>query len=157
MKDQINYQDQFSNTGSVILRYGLAIVLIWIGILKFSTYEAEGIKPLVDHSPFLSWGYQLMSTANFSVLIGIAEILSGVLVGISFLSPRISVWGSYLGIATFVVTLTFLFSTPGIIQPDHTFPFISPMPGQFIIKDIVLLGASVWTAGESRLEIARDR
>ncbi len=32
-----------------------------------------------------------------------------------------------------------------------SFPFISPMPGQFLLKDFVLLEASVWTAGESLL------
>lgn len=31
----------------------------------------------------------------------------------------------------------------------YGFPFPSPMPGQFLAKDIVLLGAAIWTAGEA--------
>jgi reactive chlorine resistance protein C len=28
-------------------------------------------------------------------------------------------------------------------------PALSAMPGQFLLKDVVLLGASVWSLGES--------
>jgi len=49
----------------------------------------------------------------------------------------------------FVTTLTFLFSTPGVIEPSLGFPALSVLPGQFILKDTVLLGAAMWTAGES--------
>jgi len=38
-----------------VLRYGLALVIGWIGVMKFTGYEAQGIEPLVAHSPLLSW------------------------------------------------------------------------------------------------------
>ncbi|MBA3316986.1 MAG: DUF417 family protein, partial [Gemmatimonadales bacterium] len=44
---------------------------------------------------------------------------------------------------------TFLFTTPGVWQPGYGFPFPSPMPGQFIAKDLILLGAAIWSAGEA--------
>ena len=140
---------RLENLGIKIIRYGLAIVLIWIGILKFTSYEAEGIKPLVENSPLLSWTYGLFGVEGFSKVLGIIEIALGVLICCRPFSPKISAVGSIGGIITFVITITFLLSTPGIIQPGYNFPFISPMPGQFIIKDFVLLGASVWTAGEA--------
>ena len=37
--------------GEFLLRYGLVLVLGWIGAMKFTAYEAEGIKPLVETSP----------------------------------------------------------------------------------------------------------
>ena len=43
--------------GGGIVRYGLALVLGWIGALKFTAYEAKGIEPLVSHSPLTSWAY----------------------------------------------------------------------------------------------------
>ncbi|RYU89597.1 DUF417 family protein [Mucilaginibacter terrigena] len=150
-KHDFRNENQLLTFGSGILRYGLAIVLIWIGILKFTTYEAEGIKPLVEHSPVLSWGYQLMSVSAFSMVIGFIEILSGILISLVSFSPKISVFGSYGAIVTFLITLTFLISTPGIIQPAYQFPFISPQPGQFLLKDIVLLGAALWTAADSKI------
>jgi reactive chlorine resistance protein C len=32
--------------GSRVLRYGLALVISWIGMMKFTGYEANGIQPL---------------------------------------------------------------------------------------------------------------
>jgi len=42
--------------GGLILRYGLVLMLVWIGALKFAKYEAEGVQMLASHSPLLSWG-----------------------------------------------------------------------------------------------------
>jgi uncharacterized membrane protein YkgB len=42
-----------------VLRYGLALVIGWIGMMKSTGYEAKGIEPLVAHGPLLSWMYGL--------------------------------------------------------------------------------------------------
>ena len=39
--------------GSRVLRYGLVLVVGWIGLVKFTGYEANGIQPLVAHSPLM--------------------------------------------------------------------------------------------------------
>jgi uncharacterized membrane protein YkgB len=45
--------------------------------------------------------------------------------------------------------VSFLFTTPGIGDvAAGGFPALSPT-GQFLLKDLVLLGAAVWTLGES--------
>ena len=139
----------FEKLGAAIIRYGLALVLIWIGFLKFTPYEAEGIQGLVTNSPFFSWTYAAFGVRGFSNILGAIEIALGILICIKSFSPKISFWGSIGAIVMFISTLTFLLSTPGIIQMGFSFPFISPMPGQFLLKDIVLLGASVWTAGDA--------
>ena len=41
--------------GNAVLRSSLALVLIWIGGMKFTSYEAMGIQPLVATSPLMSW------------------------------------------------------------------------------------------------------
>ncbi len=69
---------------------------------------------------------------------------------------RISAIGSIGAAILFLVTVTFLFTTPGVFQPDLGLPFLSPMPGQFLAKDIALFSISVWTAGET-LRAARTR
>jgi len=53
-------------------------------------------------------------------------------------------------------------TTPGVWQPGYGFPFPSPMPGQFIAKDLALLGIAVWSAGEAlraarRVEVVEHR
>jgi uncharacterized membrane protein YkgB len=46
-------------------------------------------------------------------------------------------------VVTYIVTFTFLFTTPGVVPEGATFPKISGMPGAFLLKDIVLLSGSV--------------
>ena len=40
--------------GSFGLRYGLVLVIGWIGLMKFTEYEAKGIESLVARSPLMS-------------------------------------------------------------------------------------------------------
>ncbi len=135
--------------GAGIIRYGLVIILLWVGALKFTAYEAEGIQGLVANSPLFSWMYSVMSVRGASMLIGTIEIILGVLIATRPVAPKISAIGSIGAIIMFLLTLTFVLTTPGVWQPGYGFPFPSPMPGQFLAKDIMLLGASIWTAGEA--------
>jgi reactive chlorine resistance protein C len=43
-----------ATAGRHLARYGLVIVIAWIGALKYTAYEATAIQPLVAHSPLLS-------------------------------------------------------------------------------------------------------
>lgn len=147
---------QLERAGVVIIRYGLALALIWIGCLKFTVYEAEGIKPLAENSPLLKGLIGSLGVAGFAQLLGFAEIATGLLICCRPFQPKLSFYGSLAATVTFLITLTFLFTTPGIIQDGHSFPFLSPMPGQFILKDLVLLGASIWTAGEALAASGRN-
>ncbi len=40
---------------ATLLRYGLALIFLWIGFMKFTAYEAAGIRPLAENSPLMSW------------------------------------------------------------------------------------------------------
>ncbi len=137
------------NLGEKVIRYGLVIILLWVGALKFTAYEAEGIQGLVANSPLMSWGYGVMSLRSFAGLIGTIEIVLGLLIATRPFAPKVSAIGSLGAIIMFLITLTFVFTTPGVWQPGYGFPFPSPMPGQFLAKDIMLLGAAIWTAGEA--------
>jgi uncharacterized membrane protein YkgB len=52
-------------------------------------------------------------------------------------------------VGMFLTTFSFLFTTPGWEPSLGGFPAVSALPGQFVLKDIVLLGAALWTAGEA--------
>ncbi|HYX58927.1 MAG TPA: DUF417 family protein, partial [Streptosporangiaceae bacterium] len=42
------------------------------------------------------------------------------------------------------------FSTPGVtVASAGGFPVLSVLPGQFLLKDLVLIGAALWTLGDS--------
>ena len=142
--------------GAKIIRYGLVIILLWVGALKFTAYEAEAIQGLVQNSPLMSWMYSVMSVRGASAFIGVIEITLGVLIATRPFAPFVSAIGSLGAIIMFLITLSFALTTPGVWQPGYGFPFPSPMPGQFLAKDLMLLGAAIWTAGEA-LRAARMR
>lgn len=82
----------------VLARYGLVIVIGWIGALKFTTYEAQGIQPLVANSVLMSWLYDIFSVTTFSTLLGVFELAVAVLLAVKPISPRHSALGSVLAI-----------------------------------------------------------
>lgn len=118
---------------------GLATVLIWIGLFKFTPSEAKAIQPLVYNSPLLGWLYNFMSLQMVSNFIGIIEIITGIFLLSNYFTPYGGLVGGFVSIFTFLVTLTFIFSTPnGIAKVDG---FI--LPDAFILKDIMALGISL--------------
>ena len=57
---------------------------------------------------------------------------------------------SAMSTMTYLITLTFLLSTPGVAEATAGgFPAISAVPGQFLLKDLVLLAASLCLLGAS--------
>lgn len=142
--------------GAGIIRYGLVVILVWIGALKFVAYEAEGIQGLVASSPLMAWGYNLMSIQGYARLIGISEIIFGVLIAIRPFAPRLSALGSLGASLMFVITLSFMLTTPGVWQEGYGFPALS-LIGSFLVKDFLLLGAAIWTAGEALQAASREQ
>jgi reactive chlorine resistance protein C len=139
-----------STAGLLLVRYGLVVVIAYIGALKFTAYEAKAIQPLVAHQPLMNWLYDLFSVRAFAGVLGTAEILAAILIALGPWLPRISVLGSGFAVLLFLGTLSFLFTTPGVTEPTAGgFPVLSVLPGQFLLKDLVLLGAAIWTLGDS--------
>ena len=149
MDDSVQMKNQFGAMADLLIRYGLVLVIAWIGAMKFTSYEAHGIRPQVDHSPLLAWIYNFLNVQTFSNLLGVVEITIASLIALRPLSPRQSAIGSASAMLMFVTTLSFLFSTPGWEPNLGGFPALSVLPGQFLLKDIVLLGAAFSTFGEA--------
>jgi reactive chlorine resistance protein C len=137
--------------GIHVSRYGLVVTLLLIGGLKFTAGEAQGIQPLVASSPLMFWLYRIFTLQGVSNLIGAIEIVVALLIALRPFSARLSFAGSIGAIITFLLTVSFLVSTPGAFQFSHGFLLLGDA-GQFLIKDLVLLGASIWTAAEDRKE-----
>ena len=136
--------------GRELTRYGLGVVVGWIGLMKFTTYEAEGIRPFVANSPLMSWVYGPLSVRGFSAVLGVVEVAIALLIAARPFWPRASALGSALAVGMFLTTLSFLVTTPGVWEPSlGGFPALSAVPGQFLIKDLALLGISLWTLGEA--------
>ena len=135
--------------GDFAVRYALVFVIAWIGALKFTTYEANSIQPLVASSPLMSWVYDIVSVTTFSAMLGIVELAAAALIAVKPWAPRASIVGSGMAIGMFVVTLSFMLTTPGVMAPEAGgFPVLS-LVGNFLVKDVVLLAVALWTLGDA--------
>lgn len=139
--------------GGFILRYGLVLIILWLGVFKFTAAEAQAIAPLLTNSPALAWVHELLGERNASRAIGAVEIVLAILIAIRPFRPSLSVLGSVGATGMFLTTLSFLATTPGMFTVIEGLPVPSGIGG-FVIKDVVLLGAAVWTAGDA-LQAAR--
>ena len=135
--------------GDQALRYSVVVVLGWIGAMKFTAYEAGAIEGLVASSPLVSWLYSIFSLQGASNLIGSVEILTAVALVVGLHNRRIAIVGALAAITTFAVTASFLFTAPGWEASLGGFPALSVVPGQFLLKDIVLLAAATSLLGKA--------
>jgi uncharacterized membrane protein YkgB len=164
--------------GMSMLRLGLVIVLVWIGGLKFASYEADGIVPLVANSPFMSFLYHFPapeyrqhmnkegqvvpaneqwneSNGTYPVSYGLGVIIMslGILIALYPIWPQISAVGSFLLILMSLTTLSFLVTTPeawvpALGDPHYGFPYLSGA-GRLVLKDCIMLGAAILTMADA--------
>lgn len=144
--------------GAWLVNYALALVFLWFGCLKFTQYEAAGIAPLVMNSPIVVWWHDLFGIAGTARMLGVYEILTGVLIASRPVQPRLAAIGGAMGTITYLITLSFMLTTPGVVQPGFDTPFaLSAFPGQFLLKDVVLLAASFAILFSARQEAGARR
>lgn len=148
LADHLHFQVAEKGAGSLnflaLLRWALVIVFLWFGGMKFTAYEAAGIAPFIEYSPIMSWLHTLFGVQGASYVIGILELSTAAALILGAFQPIFSALGAAMSAATYFITLTFFLSTPGVAeQTAGGFPAISAAPGQFLLKDLVLLAASL--------------
>lgn len=121
------------------------IVLIWIGIFKFTAGEAMAIKGFVSHSFLMSWMYNVFSIQMVSNLIGVFEIVTGILLIVSFWNSKIGKIAGYLSLVIFLTTLSFLFTTPGVWKISEGIPVTE----FFVLKDLAFLAIALQVIGRN--------
>jgi uncharacterized membrane protein YkgB len=166
--------DQF---GKKAVRFGIVVVFLWIGGLKFFSYEADRIVPFVANSPFLSFFYhypadykkhinkegelidinhhwhETNNTYAFSRFLGAVLVALAVFVALYRILPLSSTIASMLIFLMTTGTLSFLLTTPECWVPHLSdrqwgFPYLS-VRGRLVLKDIVILGGSIINMSES--------
>lgn len=111
------------------LRYSLALILLWIGALKF--VDPSPVRMLLSVSlPFLAFN-------AFVYVLGALEIIAAILL-------FANIWVRYVGLLCLILfagTLTIFVIAPGVTG----FPFLT-LAGQFLLKDVALAAAAVSVA-----------
>ena len=150
-------RDGPARIGGYAITIALAIIFLWFGCLKFTEYEQSGVAGFIMNNPLIAWLHGVFGTGGGAEFLGVFEILTGALVAGSLVMPRLGVIGGVMGMLTFFVTLTCMFTTPGVVQFGFDNPLaLSAVPGQFLLKDLGLFAACMWIAGTS-LSTVRSR
>lgn len=129
------YKDVLSDKAHVALNYAsVALVLVWIGAMKFFAFEANAIVSLVESSPFMSWLYIVFSVQGASNAIGIFDILSVALLGVGLYirNAKLILLAGLACCSVFIMTQTFLITAPNALSSVTVFERL----GQFVIKDL---------------------
>lgn len=171
--------------GTNLIRVAIAIVFIWIGLLKFVPYEADSITPMVAQSPFMSFFYKHPdqykehfthegelkpeqrawqvenNTYGYSNGLGTVELLIAILILANPLSRKAGLAGGLLAFLTPFVTMSFLVTTPEAWVPalgdaHHGFPYLSGM-GRLILKDTMMSAGAVVVMADSAATLLRER
>ena len=138
---------KIAHAGRVIAFAGVVLPLLLIGGMKFTTVEIEALKPLIGLTPWLAWMYPAFGEAGASYVLGVVEIATALLLLTRPWSAIAGVIGGALASLTLLVTSSIMLAFP-IWEPTLGFPALGPA-GQFLIKDIALLGVSLAVLGDS--------
>ncbi|HAM7410112.1 reactive chlorine species resistance protein RclC [Escherichia coli] len=171
--------------GLTLIRLSIAIVFMWIGLLKFVPYEADSITPFVANSPLMSFFYEhpedykqhlthegeykpearAWQTANntygFSNGLGVVEVIIALLVLANPVNRWLGLLGGLMAFTTPLVILSFLITTPEAWVPalgdaHHGFPYLSGA-GRLVLKDTLMLAGAVMIMADSARDILKQR
>jgi len=134
-------------SGRFVALAGVILPLLMIGGMKFTEVEIEALKPLIGGTPWLAWMYPVFGEAGASYVLGVVEIATALLLIACPWSTRAGVAGGALAALTFLVTCSIMVALP-IWEPTLGSPALGPA-GQFLIKDIALLGIALVILSES--------
>ncbi|MFN1580836.1 DUF417 family protein [Vibrio rotiferianus] len=134
------------NIGYSLGVLGVALVLAWIGIYKFTPTEADLIKPLVENHPAMGWLYSVMSVQAVSNLIGAVEIIVAIGLVVGLKNRKVGFFSGVFATVIFLSTLSFLITTPNTWKVSDGILITN----FFLVKDILFLAISISVIEKNR-------
>lgn len=122
--------------GYYVSYFSIVLILLWIGICKFTPTEAMAIRPYAENHPLMSWMYDFFLEQTVSVVIGVIELITALLLLLGLKWRMMRIIGGLFVVVTFLITISFLFTTPGIWKTMDGVP----VTDFFVLKDLVMLG-----------------
>ena len=121
------------------LRWSMVFIFLFFGVAKFAAYEAEGVARIAQNYWLFGWMYPIWGVQGASNVIGTIELTAGAMIALGAFSSRAGLIGGLMGMATFLVTLSFTIGAT-LWEEGYGFPFMGPL-AQFLFKDAALLAA----------------
>jgi uncharacterized membrane protein YkgB len=126
-----------------VISIGMIVMLSWAGSYKMTVPGADGIVPLVNNSPLISWHFKLFGVYYGSDLIGLTEVIAAILIITGMFKPQVGVIGGAIAVVMFFITSTMLITTPGALTNVNGINYMSFL-GLFLFKDVLNMGASLY-------------
>jgi uncharacterized membrane protein YkgB len=125
---------------------GMIVMLLWAGSYKMTAPGAEGIIPLVSHSPLISWHFKVFGPYIGSDIIGLTEWAAAILIIIGYFKPTAGIAGGLIATIIFFTTSSLFITTPGtvIAVPGISYMRYMSFLGLFLFKDVIALGVSLY-------------
>jgi len=140
-----------------VLRAAMVIMFFFFGYQKWWEYEAQVLIPYISNGPLISWMYPVFGVRGASWFLGAAEWTFGLLIFAGFWNRKIGMLGALGSVITFVMTVTIIPFIPGGWEASAGgFPAMVG-PVAFLMKDVVLLAASVYLLKQDVLHSSLHR
>ncbi|WP_217273976.1 DUF417 family protein [Shewanella sp. VB17] len=126
---------------------GVSLLLLWLGVYKFTATEAKLIEPLIANHPLMDWLYQFLSVQTVSNLIGSTEIIVGVGLLLGLKKTKVALVSGLAAMTIFSVTLSFMLTTPGTWKISDGVPITN----FFLLKDLAFLAIAMMVVETNRV------
>jgi uncharacterized membrane protein YkgB len=137
-----------------LLRALMVIICLFFGYQKWFDYEAQALIPYISHGPLIFWLYPVFGIHGATYFLGVSEWLFGALLLAGFWNKKLGILGA-LGLCFSMI------STSTIIPfiPDGWAPSAGGFPAMtervaFLMKDLVLLGVSVYLLRQDVIRVS---
>ena len=138
-----------------LVRASMVIMFFFFGYQKWFEYEAQTLIPFISNGPLISWMYPVFGIRGASWFLGVSEWIFGSLILLGYWSKRLGILGAAGSVVTFIMTVTIIpFMPNGWAESAGGFP---AMIGNvaFLMKDVVLLAASVYLLKQDVVRVAQ--
>jgi uncharacterized membrane protein YkgB len=138
-----------------VIRASMVIIFWFFGYQKWFEYEAHVLIPYISNGPLIFWMYPAFGIRGASWFLGISEWTFGALLFFGFWNKKLGMLGAAGSVITFASTVTIIpFMPDGWAASAGGFP---AMIGNvaFLMKDVVLLAASVYLLRQDALRVRR--
>ena len=139
-----------------LMRASMVLIFVLFGYQKWFEYEAQVLIPYISNGPLIFWLYPLFGIRGASWFLGFSEWTFGLLLFLGFWNRWLGILGALGSCATYIGTVSIIpFMPDGWATSAGGFP---AMAGNvpFLMKDVVLLAASVYLLRQDVLRVVRS-
>jgi uncharacterized membrane protein YkgB len=138
-----------------LIRASMIIIFVLFGYQKWFEYEAQVLIPYISNGPLISWLYPVFGIRGGSWFLGVSEWLIGILLIMGFRNTTLGMLGALGSVITYVSTVTIIpFMPNGWVAAAGGFPAMAPDTVAFLMKDVVLLAASIYLLKQDALRVS---